>query len=97
MQLLHEPVALVLVHDEGEIQIVGGLAHQVDLLLLEEFERIAQLVQDGANIAPHETDRGARTDDLYAAQPRQIGHQRAEQRVVQRVGGRIERYGDVSL
>ena len=97
MQLLDQAVALVLVDDEGEVQIVGRLADQVDLLLLEELEGAAELVQDGADVAPDEAHRGARADHLHAAQPREIGDQLGHRRVVERVGRRIERHRDVGL
>ena len=51
VQLLDQPVALVLVHDEREVEIVGRLADQVHLLLFEQRERVAELVQDGADVA----------------------------------------------
>ena len=90
MQLLDQPVALVLVHHEREVQIVRSLAHEVDFLFFEELERIAELVQDSANVASHQAHRGARSYHLHAAQPRQVGDQRTQQRVVQRVGRRVE-------
>ncbi len=63
-----EPVALVLIHHEGEVEIVGGLADEIDLLLGEELERIAELVQDRADVAAEQADRGARPDHFHAAQ-----------------------------
>ena len=83
VQLLHQAVPLVLIDHEGEIQVVGGLAHQVDLLFLEELEGASQLVQDGADVAAHEAHRGARSDHLHAAQPRQVGDEGGEPRVVE--------------
>ena len=56
VQLLDQPVALVLVHHEREVEVVRGLADQVDLLLLEQRERIAELVQDGADVAADQRD-----------------------------------------
>ncbi len=83
VQLLDQAIALVLIDHESEIQVVGGLAHQVDLLFLEELEGAAELVQDRADVAPHETHRGARSDHLHAAQMRQVGDQLGEPRVVE--------------
>ncbi len=54
-------------------------------------------MQDGPDVAPHETDRGARSDQLHAAQARQIGDEIGEQRAVQRVRRRIERNRHVGL
>ena len=68
VQLLDQPVALVLVDDEREVQIVRGLAHQIDLLLGEQLERVAELVQDGADVAADEAHGRARPDHLHAAQ-----------------------------
>src|SRR6202171_1944539 len=48
VELLDQTVALVLVDHKSEIQVVGRLAHQVDLLFLEELEGASQLVQDRA-------------------------------------------------
>jgi len=69
VQLLHETITLVLVHDESKVEIVCGLAHQIDLLLFEELEGIAELVQDGADVASHEAHRGTGADHLHTAQP----------------------------
>ena len=52
VQLLDQPVALVLVDHEREVEVVRGLADEIDLLLLEQRERVAELVQDGADVAP---------------------------------------------
>ena len=51
VQLLDQAVALVLVHHEGEVEIVRRLAEQVHLLFFEQREGITQLVQDGADVA----------------------------------------------
>ena len=50
MQLMHQPIALRLVDDKGEIQIIGGLRHQIDFLVLEQFKGRTQFMQDAANI-----------------------------------------------
>ncbi len=47
---MHQTVALGFVDHEGEVQVVRGLADQVDLLVLEQLEGRAQLVQDAADI-----------------------------------------------
>ena len=60
MQLLYQPIALGFVDDEGEVQIVGGLAHQIDLLVLEQLEGRPQLVQDAADVVPDQAQGGAR-------------------------------------
>ena len=86
MQLLHQPIALRLVDHESEIQIVGGLAHEVDLVILKELERRAELVQDAANIVAEQAQRGARSEDLHAAKL-------AERRGKPRERGRIEGVG----
>ena len=90
MQLLDEAIALALVHDEGEVQVIRRLAHQIDLLLFEELEGAAELVQDRADVAAYQAHGGARPDHLHAAQPRQAGNEFAQQRVVERVGGGVE-------
>src|SRR6185437_1786723 len=51
VELVDQPIALPLIDDEGEVEIVGRLADEVDLLLLEELERASQLVQDRADVA----------------------------------------------
>ena len=40
VQLRHQSVALLLVDDEREVQIVGRLADQMDTLFLEQRQRI---------------------------------------------------------
>ncbi len=97
VQAAHQAIALLLVDDERDVEVVRGLRDQVDALFLEQFERIAQPVQRGANAAPDEAHRGAGPDDFDAAEPRQRGHQRLERAAVERVRGRIERHGDAGL
>ena len=75
MQLVHQPIALLLIDHEGEVQIVGRLAHQIDALFGEQLERLAELMQDGADVAPDQAHRGAGSNHLRTAQWRQIRDQ----------------------
>ena len=68
MQFIDQSIALVFIDDKGEIQIVGSLADQIDTLFSKQLERLPQLMQDRANIASHQAHRGARADNLNAAQ-----------------------------
>ena len=97
VQLLNQPVALVFVDDEGEVQIIGSLGDEIDLLLGEELEGVSQAVQNSADVAPDETHRGARADELNAAQTLKILDQRLQQSLIETVGLRIERHRDVGL
>ena len=97
MQLRNEPVTLRLVDHEGEVEVVGGLADEVDLLLLEQLERLAELVDDRADVPSQQRQRGTGTDHLDAAQPRQVRHQGVPRVLVERVGLRVERDGHVRL
>ncbi len=97
VQLGNQPVALLFINDKGEIQIVGGLCQQVDLVLFEQFEGIAQLMQDRSNTPAHQADGRTRTNDFDAADLGEIRHQRLHRRLVQRVGCRIERYRDIGF
>ena len=97
VQLLDQAIALVLVDDEGEVEVVRRLAHQVNLLLLEELEGPSELMQDGADVAPDETHRSARPDHLHATQARQVRDQLREERVIECVGRRIKGYRDRGL
>jgi len=97
VQLFNQALALVLIDDEGEVQIIRSLCDEIDLLLCKEFEGISQAMQDGADIAPDQAHRGARADDLHAAQTLKIGDERGEQRAVETIGRRIERHRDVGL
>ena len=56
MQLLHEALALLLIDDEREIEIVGRLAHQVDLLFLEQLERVPEAVEDRPDVAAEQAE-----------------------------------------
>src|SRR5215472_13151638 len=91
VQLIDQAVALALVHHESEIQIVGGLSDQVDLLLLEEFEGVPELMEDGADVAPDQAHGSAGPDELYAAQARQIADQIGQHCTIERVGRRVQR------
>jgi hypothetical protein len=75
VQLLDQPITLVLIDHEGEVEVVGRLAHEIDLLLLEELESAAELMEYAAYVAPDEAHRGTGADDLHAAQPRELGDQ----------------------
>ncbi len=85
VQTPDEPISLLLVDDERDVEIVRGLGHEIDLLLFEELERFAETVEDRPDVAAHETDCGARSDDLHATQLRQIEHERIEPSAVERV------------
>jgi hypothetical protein len=50
MELRDQSITLRLVDHEGEVKVVGRLADQVDLVLLEQLERLAQLVDDRPDI-----------------------------------------------
>ena len=97
VQALHEPVTLLLVDDEGQVQVDGGLRDEVDLLLLEELERVAEAMQRRADVAPDQAHRRARSDHLHAAQARQRGDQRLDRAVVECVRRRVEGHGDARL
>ena len=97
VQAAHQPVALLLVHHESDVEVVRRLRDQVDALLLEQLERVAEAVQRGADTASDQAHRRARADDLDAAQLRERRHQRLEGACVERVGGRVERHGDRGL
>src|SRR5262245_37803036 len=94
MQSRHEPVTLILIDDEGDVEIVRRLSDEIDLLLFEQFEGIAQAMQDCANVAPHEAHGSARTDRLYATEPSKIGDEHIERRLVERVRRWIEGHRD---
>ncbi len=86
MKLVHQPIALRLVDDKGEIQIIRGLRDQIDLLVLKQFERRSQFVQDAANILPQQTQGGAGTQDFNAAKLAQGRRQSLECGAIQGVG-----------
>ena len=78
--MLHEPVGVLGVHDEREVQVVRGLRHEMDLLLLEHLEDGAELVQDRADALADERDRGAVADDRDLAELAQIVGERLDGR-----------------
>ena len=97
MQLLHQPVALRLVDHEGEVQVIRGLGHQINLLILEQLESRPQFVQDPANVVTQQTQGSARPQNLDAAQALERGGQTIERRGVQGIGGGIQGHGDIRL
>src|SRR5690348_9789578 len=46
MQTRHETVALLLVDHERDVEIVRSLRDEINLLLFEQFERVAESMQD---------------------------------------------------
>ena len=59
MQLAHETRTLLSIDDETQVQVVGGLRHQVYALFLEHLERGSEARQDRANLAADETHGAA--------------------------------------
>ena len=88
VQLMHQPVALRFVDHEGEVQIVRRLAHQVDLLVLEQFEGVAEFVQDAADVVTEQAQRSARSQDLAPGTVRRARSTAVRARGIQGVGGR---------
>jgi hypothetical protein len=66
----HEPVALLFVHDESDVQVVRRLRDEIDALLLEQLERIAEAVQRRANAAADQAHGRAGSDHFDPADPR---------------------------
>ena len=97
VQAAHQPVALLLVDDKGQVEVVGGLRHEVDLLLLEELERVAEPVHHGTDIAADKAHRRARSYDLDPADTRQVLYQPLHHARLERVDRRIERDRDAGL
>ena len=97
MKALDQSVALVLINDEGEVQVVGCLTDKVNPAIRQQLEGAAESVQDAADILANQTHRGTRPDDLGTTEWREITLQRSERRGVECVGLRIERHGDVGL
>ena len=97
VQLVHQAIGLAFVDDESEVQVVGGLAHEIDALLFEVFEGLAQLMQDRADVATDEAYRRAGTDDLHARQLCQVCDHRFHGGSIECVRLRIQRHGDVGL
>ena len=58
MKLAHEPWHLLLFDDKTEVQVIGSLRHEVDFLLLEDFERRCDARQDRANFPTDQADGG---------------------------------------
>ena len=78
MQTRHEAIALCLINDERDVQIVRSLGDEIDFLLFEQLERFAEAMQNRADVAADETHRCTRTDNLHATELREIGRQRFE-------------------
>ena len=97
MQVSDQARTLRLIDHEGEIEVIGRLAYEVDPLFSEKLQSATQAMQDAADVPPDQADRCAGTDDLRAAVRQQIPLQRVEHGIPQRIRLRIERYGDVGL
>ncbi len=68
MQLMHQPVALRLIDDEGEIQIVRRLRHEINLVILEQLERRSELVEYAADVMAQQAHRGAGPENFHPAE-----------------------------
>ena len=97
MQLAHQPHRLLVVDDEGQVEVGGGLRHQVDGLLLERFEQRPEAVQDGADLPADERHRGARPEHPRAAELGELAGEPLQPPAVHRTGRGVERDGDVGL
>src|SRR5258706_594670 len=72
VELAHQPLALLLVDDEGEVEVRGRLRHEMNLQLLERLQHRPELMQNGADSPPHQRERCGRSDDLRLAERREI-------------------------
>ena len=97
VQVLHETVRVLGAHDERQVQVVGGLRHEMDLLLLEHLEHGRELVQDRADALADERDRRAVADDRDLAELAQIVGERLDGGAVRDVLRRVDRDRDVAL
>ncbi len=97
MQSLQQPVSVLGVHDECQIQVVRRLGQKVHFLLLERLQDGAQLVEDRSYPSPHECDGCAVADDGYPAEPPEVFGHRVDDGGVGDVGAHIDGHGDVAL
>ena len=97
VQVLHETIRVLGAHDERQVQIVRGLRHEMDLLLLEHLEHGRELVQDRADPLADERDGRAVADDRDLAELAQIVGERLDGRAVRDVLRRVDRDRDVAL
>ncbi len=97
VQVVDQAVALLFVDHEGEVEVVGRLAEQVHALLREQLEGLAELLQDGADVAPDQAHRCTGPEDLRPAELGQVRQQRLEYARIERIRGRVERYRHVGL
>ena len=67
VQARDQPVAVRLVDHERDVEIVRGLRDKINLLLFEQFERVAQSMQDCSDVSTNEADCSARANHLHAA------------------------------
>src|SRR5690606_40851118 len=87
----------VLVDDEGEVEVVGGLRDQVHALAAELGPDIRELVQQRTHAAADQGDGGAGGDHLDPADFGEIGAKRIQDVGADQVVAGVERDGDVGF
>ena len=78
MQLATEWLALVSIHHDGEVQVIGRLGDQTDRIVRERLHRRRQLGQQRADTTPNQADSGTVFQHGNPGDPGQIGLERGE-------------------
>src|SRR6185295_6889753 len=97
VQMLHELVRVLGVHDECQVQIVRRLRDEMDLLLLKDLEHWAELVQDRADTAADECDGGTIADHGDLAELAQVLGESLDRGAVRDVRADVDGDGDVAF
>ena len=91
VQATHECPGVLLVDDEGEVQVLGGIAHEVDRPLVEGRESRSELVKHGANPTPDDRHHRARMHDADSTERLEALHEPREHRALRATGQAIQR------
>ena len=97
MELLHKAIAVVVVDNETQVQIVGRLAEHVHPLFLEHGQRRSDLVQDCTDTPAHQADCRAVRQHLNPPMTTELDDQVVQRSPLELTTDRVNRHGDVAL
>ncbi len=97
MQALYEPMGMFGVDDECEVQVVGGLRHEMHFVFFECLHHRAKLVQNRTYPVSDEGYGSTIFDDADSTQVAEVRRQRRHRRLIGDIGADVNGHRDITL